>query len=59
VLTLALAWGLAVWIKSNASLPLNDAQRGLGWVLLVGGLLVFGARTLYYALRYAAGNSGR
>lgn len=58
-LTLVLAWGLVVWIKTNAGLPLTAPERALGWVLLAGGLVVFGARSLYYALRYAAESSGR
>lgn len=58
-LTIGLAWGLVVWIKRNAGLPLSAPERALGWALLAGGLLVFGLRTLYYALRYAAGSTGR
>jgi demethylmenaquinone methyltransferase/2-methoxy-6-polyprenyl-1,4-benzoquinol methylase len=53
-LTAALAWGLVLWIKSNASLPLSPAQRLLGWGLLVIGLVVFGARSVWLGLRLGA-----
>ena len=58
-LTAALAWALTVWARAYAELPINAAERALGWGLLVAGLAVFGVRTAYYALRYAAGASGR
>ncbi len=58
-LTLALGWALGVWIKSNAELPLSGPQRAMGWTLLVAGLVVFGVRSVYYALRYAAAGRGR
>jgi demethylmenaquinone methyltransferase/2-methoxy-6-polyprenyl-1,4-benzoquinol methylase len=53
-LTLALAWGLVEWINSNAGLPLSPAQRLLGWGLLIAGLLVFGSRSVWLALRWVA-----
>lgn len=47
----ALAWALAAWAKTNADLPLSPAQRSLGWVLILGGLALFGIRTAWLALR--------
>jgi demethylmenaquinone methyltransferase/2-methoxy-6-polyprenyl-1,4-benzoquinol methylase len=50
----ALAWALAVWVKTNADLPLSPAQRSLGWALILGGLALFAARTLWLGLRLFA-----
>lgn len=58
-LTATLIWTLAIWHKSNATLPLTGAQRALGWLLLLGGLAVFGVRTVWLALRWGAGSPGR
>jgi demethylmenaquinone methyltransferase/2-methoxy-6-polyprenyl-1,4-benzoquinol methylase len=58
-LTLALAWGLVLWINSNASLPLSPAQRLLGWGLLVTGVLVFGARSVWLGLQLGASARSR
>ena len=53
-----LAWALAVWINVNASLPLAPPQRFLGWVLLVAGLVVFGARSVGQWLSWSAVRGG-
>jgi demethylmenaquinone methyltransferase/2-methoxy-6-polyprenyl-1,4-benzoquinol methylase len=45
-LTGALAYGLAVIVNSGGGLPLTGWQRDLAWLLLVGGLLLFGVRSL-------------
>jgi len=45
-LTAALGYGIAVLLKYGAALPLTGWQRSLTWLLLVGGILVFGARSL-------------
>lgn len=55
----ALAWALAVWINVNPDLPLSPPQRAAGWVLIVAGLAVFGARTAWLGLRLLAGARGR
>ena len=55
MLSMSLMWGLAEWLKYNAALPLTAAQRGFGWALLVGGLGVFGVRTVHLGLRFLAG----
>ena len=57
-LTLALGWALVVWVKVNDSLPLSPPQRAAGWVLLVGGLAVFGARSLVQWLAWSAVRGG-
>lgn len=57
-LAIALVWALAVWVKLNAGLPLSPPQRVVGWVLLVGGLVVFGARSLVQWLAWSAVRGG-
>ncbi len=52
-LTAALAWGLVVWRNLNGNMPLEAWQRTAGWVLLGGGLAVFGVRTVLQFLRLA------
>lgn len=54
LLTLALTYALAEWAKSQARLPLNDVQRFAGWVLLGAGVVVFGVRSVWLGLRFAA-----
>lgn len=58
-LAAALVWALAVWVKSNADLPLSDAQRLLGWVLILGGIALFGVRALWLLLRLGPARSAR
>lgn len=58
-LSIALAWALLVWAKLNAELPLTVAQRRIGWVLIVTGLVVFVVRTVRLGLRWMAGARGR
>lgn len=58
-LTVALAYALVVWSNVNGDMPLAPVQRIGGWVLLVGGLLVFGARTIGLALRASAAGRSR
>jgi demethylmenaquinone methyltransferase / 2-methoxy-6-polyprenyl-1,4-benzoquinol methylase len=55
----ALAWALASWVKLNDDLPLTSAQRSLGWVLILGGLALFGARAAWLALRLFAADRDR
>ncbi len=50
-LTAALGYGLFVVVNSGASLPLTAWQRSLAWFLLVGGLLLFGVRSLVLVRR--------
>lgn len=54
-----LVWALVEWSKSNADLPLSDAQRGLGWVLLVGGIAISGVRAAWLALRWSTSGEPR
>lgn len=57
-LTLALAWALAMWLKLGDGLPLTPVQRLGGGVLLVGGLIVFGIRSVVQWLRWSASRTG-
>ncbi len=57
-LAAALMWALAVWAKSNADLPLSPPQRIAGWILIVGGIVIFAARTAWLALRLTASGRG-
>lgn len=57
-LAASLAWALAVWVNVNAGLPLSPPQRFGGWVLLVGGLVVFGARSVLHWLSWSAVRGG-
>lgn len=45
-LTLSLAYGLRVFANYGDALPLTGWRRGATWLLLVGGLVVFGLRSL-------------
>ncbi len=58
-LTTALAYALWQWSKLNAGLPLTTSQRLAGWVLIVGGLVVFGLRSARLLLRVSSGVGGR
>jgi len=53
-LALSLGWAFAVWVNVNNGLPLSPPQRVVGWVLLMGGLLVFVARSLSQWLAWSA-----
>ena len=57
-LAAALAWALVVWFNMHAQLPLSPPQRLAGWVLLVGGLVVFGTRSLVQWLAWSAVRGG-
>jgi hypothetical protein len=57
-LTAALAWALVVWVKVRDHLPLTPGQRMGGWVLLVGGTLVFAGRSVAQLLRWSATRDG-
>ena len=37
--------------------PTTTEHRGAAWVLVVGGLIVFGIRSIRLALRFAASES--
>lgn len=51
-LTASFVWALAVLINSQYALPLAGWHRPLAWLLVVGGLVAFGVRTLLLALRF-------
>jgi demethylmenaquinone methyltransferase/2-methoxy-6-polyprenyl-1,4-benzoquinol methylase len=51
-ITGALAYGLREMAKSGTGLPLAPWQRSLAWRLMVGGLLVFGVRSLILLSRF-------
>lgn len=53
-LCVTLMWGLEEWLKYNATVPLTEAQRLLGWILLSVGLAVFGVRAVALGLRFLA-----
>ncbi len=50
-LTAAFVYALSVLINSSADLPLAGWHRPLAWVLVVGGVVVFGIRTVMLMLR--------
>ncbi len=57
-LAAALVWALAIWAKSHPDLPLTPFQRTAGWVLILGGIASFGARTVWLLLRLGAAGRG-
>ena len=56
---LTAAFGYALWVLRNSgdALPLAGWHRGVAWVLVVGGLVVFGIRSIRLALRFVASES--
>ncbi len=57
-LTLTLAWALSVWLKVRDDLPLTPPQSFGGSVLLIGGLVVFAARSVMHWLRWSVSRGG-
>lgn len=57
-LTAALVWALQLWLKMGDRLPLTSEQRFGGWVLLIGGLIVFAVRSVGQWLRWSASRGG-
>ena len=57
---LTAAFGYALWVLRNSgdALPLAGWHRGVAWVLVVGGLVVFGIRSIRLALRFMASEPG-
>ncbi len=51
---MALIYALSVWLNVRDRLPLSPVQEVLAGVLLVGGLVVFGARAVLQLLRWDA-----
>ncbi|HKQ59456.1 MAG TPA: class I SAM-dependent methyltransferase, partial [Candidatus Eisenbacteria bacterium] len=51
-LTAAFVQALLVLLNSRDDLPLNGWQRNGAWLLVVGGLLVFGLRSVQLVLRF-------
>jgi demethylmenaquinone methyltransferase / 2-methoxy-6-polyprenyl-1,4-benzoquinol methylase len=51
-LTTSFVWALVILINSQYALPLAGWHRPLAWLLVVGGLVAFGVRTLLLALRF-------
>ena len=62
VLSLALAaallWALRTWLKVRDDLPLTPPQRFGGWILLVGGFVLFAFRGVTQAMRWSAMRGG-
>ena len=54
----ALVWALTVWLNVRDRLPLSPVQHVLAWLLIVGGLVVFGARAALQLLRWDALRGG-
>jgi hypothetical protein len=54
-----LMWGLEEWRKYNALMPLEPAQRVMGWLLIGAGLVIFGVRSVLLGLRFFAGSGPR
>lgn len=57
-LTAALVYALQLWLKMGDRLPLTREQRFGGWILIVGGVLVFGLRSVGQWLRWSASRTG-
>ncbi len=57
-LAAALVWAVSMWLKVRDDLPLTPPQRLGGSILLVGGLVVFAARSLIQWLRWSASRDG-
>ncbi len=57
-LTSALVWAFATWLNVRDRLPLTPPQRTAAWVLLVAGVMGFGARTALQLLRWSALRGG-
>jgi SAM-dependent methyltransferase len=54
-LTASFMWSLGILLNPQSSLPLYGWHRPMAWLLVVGGLVVFGARTAVLAGRLMAG----
>jgi len=59
VLCATFMWVLGEWLKYYGTLPLTEPQKLMGWVLIGGGLGVFGVRTVALALRFLSGSGPR
>ena len=59
LLCATLMWVLGEWLKYYETLPLTGAQKLMGWVLIGGGLVVFGVRTVALGLRFLSGSGPR
>ncbi|MBI5168766.1 MAG: ubiquinone/menaquinone biosynthesis methyltransferase [Candidatus Eisenbacteria bacterium] len=57
-LTAALGYAVYTWLNFRALLPLTEIQRFALWTLLIAGLVLFGARTVWLGLRFAAAGKG-
>src|SRR5262249_5249470 len=55
----ALLWALQTWVKVREHLPLTPPQRFGGWVLLVGGFVLFTIRGVAQAMRWSVVRGGR
>jgi len=51
-LTVSFIWALTILGNSQFQLPLAGWHRSLAWLLVTGGLVVFGVRTVILALRF-------
>ncbi len=57
-LAAAMALALAMWVKVHDRLPLSPPQQGVAWLMLVGGLVIFGGRGVLQLLRWSASGGG-
>jgi hypothetical protein len=57
-LAAAFGWALVVWLKVRDHLPLTPPQRFGAWVLILGGLAAFAARSAVQFLRWSATRGG-
>jgi len=53
-LAAALLYALVTWVKVREHLPLTGPQRFGGWVLLIGGFVIFAFRGVTQAMRWSA-----
>lgn len=57
-LTGALGYATWTWLNFRGLLPLTEFQKAALWTLLIAGLAIFGGRTVWLGLRFAAAGKG-
>lgn len=51
-LTASFIWSLGILLNQQSTLPLAGWHRPMAWLLVVGGLVVFGVRSVFLAARF-------